>query len=108
MSYPKNLKYPFAEYQKLVEILKLLKPHFDLESVHPCQIHYLAHQQTNIISQPHNQIYITKGGLIKAHSVKSVEGLKKLVNVNYTLELYPNGCNDTHIETATRRAISEV
>lgn len=108
MNYPKNLKYPFSEFKKLVEVLDLLEPYFDLRKNHPCQIHYLAYQQTDGDRQPHNQIYIKEGQLIRAHQVESVEGLQKLVDVDFFLELYPSGCNDTHIETATKRAIKEV
>lgn len=115
MSYPKNLKYPFSDYKKLVEVLKQLAPYFELFNMQPNQVHYLAYQQTNKIGQPHNIIYLTDRGLQRYHKltekqIKQISRLeiKPIVDVDFELELYPNDCNDIHIETAVKRAIKEL
>ena len=108
MNYPKNLKYPEAEYKNLLIVLKQLKPYFELEKIQVNQVHYLAYQQTKKNNQAHNIIYKTNEGLKRAHKLESTENLKPIVNVDFELELYPNNCNDNHIETATKKAIKEL
>jgi hypothetical protein len=107
--YPKNLNYPKKNYYQLMVVLKQLTQHLDLEKINPTQIHYLAHQQTSE-NQPHNWIYKSKktGNLVKRHSINDFNNFDKIVNVDFKLELYPYKCNDTHIETATKRAIKEL
>ncbi len=107
MNYPKNLKYPFSEYQNLLKVLKQLARYFDVFDMQPNQLHYLAYQQTNVSGQAHNQIYLTDSGLKRAHSMEVISG-KKIVNVDFELELYPNNCNDNHIESAVKRAVKEI
>lgn len=109
MNYPKNLKYPYSEFVKLVDVVKQLAPYFEIENINPNQLHYLAFQQTSL-GQPHNKIYFTGQVLKRFHSMNEIEikNYQPIVNVNFELELYPNDCNDNHIETATKRAIKTV
>jgi len=107
MNYPVNLKYPKSEYIKLIQVLTVMDEYFDIESIHPCQLHYKAYQQLSE-KQPHNHLY-KNGNVIKmSHQINDTDGWKKLIDFNFNLELYPTGCHDTHIETATKRAIKEV
>lgn len=115
MSYPKNLKYPFTEYQNLIIVIKQLAPYFEIGLMQPNQLHYLAVQQTNKIRQSHNRLFITSQGLQRSSSLNEITTkevkktyAKPIVNVDFELDLYPNECNDTHIETATKRAVKEV
>ena len=107
-NYPKNLKYPYSNYLQLVEVLSQLSRFFELDKIHPNQLHYLAYQQTNKDSQSHNMIYLTGVGLKRRHSIECIKGLNPIVNVNFQLELYPNNCTDANVETAIKKAVSQV
>lgn len=109
MNYPKNIKYPESEYKNLIIVLSQIKKHLEINEIHSNQLHYIAYQQTSK-RQPHNWIYKSKktGNLVKKHSINNIENFDKIVNVNFELELYPNNCNDIHIETAIKRAIKEL
>mgnify|MGYP003657248272 CR=1 FL=1 len=109
MTYPKNLKYPESEYNKLVKILEQISECLNISEYQPMQLHYMAYQQVNKY-QPHNKIYRTSEGLKRGHSMNEDEIKKSIimVNLDLDLELYPNDCNDKHIETATKKAIKQV
>ncbi len=113
-NYPKNLKYPYSNYTQLLQVLKQLARYFDVFDIQPSQLHYVCYQQTSN-GQLHNRIYLTDEGLKRRHSmlntdVKKVDNgqLKPIVNVDFELELYPNDCNDNHIESAVKRAVKEI
>lgn len=108
------MKYPLKDYRELVNVLEQLAPYFEIGNMQPNQLHYLAYQQTSK-GQPHNRIYLTDQGLQRFHSMrercieKVNKGINKpIVNVDFELELYPIDCNDSHVATATKKAVKEV
>lgn len=105
------MKYNKEQYKILVDALKIFNVHFDIESVHPCSLHYNVSQQFNEY-QTHNHLYIdnTNKNVVIRHIIsdENISNYTKLVNIDFDFKLYPDGCNDNHIETAMKRAIKEI
>jgi hypothetical protein len=59
--------------------------------------------------QKHNWLYCMPGGNIqRAHKIEDIANCEKWISTQYDFKLYPEGCNDTHIETAMKAAIKEL
>lgn len=98
------MKYPESQFSLLVNGLKDLSKVMDLNSMHPCALHFLVYQQGSE-GQTHNYLYLKDNTVKRAGNIENLEGWQKVANVPATFELYPEGCNDNHIETAVKRAI---
>lgn len=104
------MKYPQAQFTQLVEHLKTLAVHFELNSVHPATLHYEVYKNGSE-GQKHNWLYLTKDGAIKrAHGLleSEIETATKILDVNPSFELYPTGINDDHILTAMKNAFKMI
>lgn len=105
------MKYPEKQYNILIEALKKLAVHLDIKAFNPVALYYVVYQQFSE-SQSHNHLYCVSGGnLKKFHQLtegEKVEAIKFLDTEGKTLDLYPEGCNDNHIETAVKRAVKEI
>ena len=105
------MKYNILQYNNLVECLTILSKFFDLNTLAPINLHFLVYQQYNE-GQKHNRLIVNNGKLTRKFSLigdqlKENEG----ENLNFPLfdfQLYPEGCNDTHVETAVKKAIKQV
>lgn len=101
------MKYPLNQFDKLKAGLNYLKPYLDIETSNMHALHYTVAQQYNDY-QTHNWLFSKEGTIKKAHSIDNLEGWEKVIPTKGNFELYPAGCNDTHIETAMKRAIKEL
>jgi hypothetical protein len=102
------MKYPINQFETLIKILKQLKKAGFNMSVNPSQLYYFAFQQTSK-GQEHNWVYIKDGNLVRAHQLKgNFDGAIKVVDETGPFELYPDGCNDSHIETAVKKALQKI
>lgn len=101
------MKYPQQQFETLVQTLTILNEWFDLNAMHLSTIHYMVYQQFSE-GQTHNRFYITDNDIKRAHKLTDFTGWTKLVDINKPFELYPDGCNDNHIETAVKRAIKQI
>ena len=106
------MKYPQQQFNTLIEILKQLAVHIDLRSINPSTLHYIAYQQL-CEGQTHNYLYCVEGATLKRyHQLTDVEKqtAQKLIQIEENIEflLYPKGCNDTHIETAMKKALKSL
>lgn len=102
------MKYPQSQYEHLVKGLNELSKAIDLTSMHPCALHFEVFQSASK-GHDHNWIYTKDGIAARAHKIENIEGWKRAVtSVPDTFELYPDGCNDTHIETAVKKALKEL
>lgn len=103
------MKYPTKQYTLLVQYLKAVAKLIDLTSMHPNNIHYLIYQQGSE-NQTHNHLYNVGGTLKRQYQLTDDErGVAvKAFDFNSGFELYPDGCNDTHVETAVKRALKEI
>jgi hypothetical protein len=92
------MKYPIETYNKLVEGLKILLKHYNIDPTQKVSgsdlnyLHYKIYQQYNYVNHP-NLIY--------------VDG-KRLLPIDTDFKLYPDGCNDNHVDTAMRAAFKEL
>ena len=105
------MKYPAQQFEHLVNALKELSNYFDLNSIHPCSLHFLVYQQGSE-RQEHNWLMIDsqtqniqKNFLVKH---KGLTTYKKLITVPNTFELYPNNTNDNQIQTAIKKALTTI
>jgi hypothetical protein len=99
------MKYPQKQFETLVNGLKKLAPLLDIKESNPHSLHYIIYQQFSE-GQKHNWLYCCPGGkLQKAHKIENIAECEKLFSEQTEFELYPSGCNDTHIETAMKAAI---
>lgn len=103
------MKYPQNQYVLLVQYIKELSNVIDITSMHPNSIHYAVYQQCND-GQPHNHFYNVGGVIKRFHQLTNDERsvAVKLFNFDSEFRLYPEGCNDAHVETAVKRALKEV
>ncbi len=102
------MKYPQQQFDTLVECLKILAPFLDIKNCNLHALHYLVAQQFNE-GQKHNWAYSVGSDIKKAHQLTGDDKeAVKLLDMGVTFDLYPDGCNDSHIETAMKRAIKEL
>lgn len=94
------MKYPQNQFNSLVQALPAVMSHYqmstdvnDLTVGHRSTLHYKVWQQKNKSDNDPN--------LIK------VEG-KRLLALDKSFEMYPDGCNDDHIETAMKAALKTI
>lgn len=106
------MKYPIKQFNILIGLLKQLAVHIDLTSINPSSLHYIVYQQLSE-GQTHNHLYCVDGATLKRyHQLTDVEKstAQKLIQVENRTEflLYPDGCNDAHIETAVKKALKQL
>jgi hypothetical protein len=99
------MKYPEKQFHLLVSGLKELGKVIDLRTVNPSALHFIIYQQGSE-GQTHNWIYSKDMQTVKGHALTDLSGWEKVVkSIPASFELYPIGCNDSHIETAVKKAI---
>lgn len=104
------MKYPSNQFELLKKSLSILSVHFDFSNIHPCQIHYMVYQNASE-GQEHNALYINDfGQIVRGYAAKKNIGFRKLISFlnDSNFLLYPEGCNDMHIETAVKNAIKQL
>lgn len=104
------MRYPKEQFSILVEALKHLSNYIDIKTVNPVAMYYIVFQQYSE-SQKHNHLYCFNGELKKYHKLTELEKLDfvKFINTNgKDFPLYPIGCDDSHIETAVKKALIEL
>lgn len=103
------MKYPQKQFNKLVTILKKLSNYFDIQNMNSNQLHYLAYQQVSE-GQPHNAfIVLDNNTLVRQFELdKNDTSVNRLFKTDTSFELYPNDTEDSHIETAVKRALKKI
>ena len=104
------MKYPKEQFEELVKGFKILSKYIDLDSIHPVNLHYKVFQQYSE-GQKHNHLYVNEGIIKHAYKLELEEdftGWEKLIDSDFDFKLYPEGCNDSHVETASKKAIKIV
>ena len=99
------MKYPQSQFDSLVKCLQVLSNYIEIESINPSALHYQVYQN---FSEGHeyNWMKIENGILYRSHNAPKTAKLLFPDKINF--ELYPEGCNDSHIETAVKKAIKQV
>ena len=114
------MKYPVEQYNELKNGLKKLQSYLDLKESNIHTLHYVVFQQYSE-GQEHNALYIKDSELLKAFQVwnkyavylpgqpeENRKGWEKFITSEFDFKLYPEGCNDNHIETAVKKAVKEL
>lgn len=98
------MKYPKQQFDLLVDGLNILKSYTNISEANPHTLHFEIFQNHSK-SHDHNWLVVSNGKLSRKHTNPNGELL--FPNKSNFL-LYPDGCNDSHIETAVRKAISQI
>jgi hypothetical protein len=104
------MNYPLEQLEKLETALKRLAVHIDVKQINPSALHFIIFQQYSE-GQKHNWLYCIEGGAMKReHQLTEQERQTavKLFTENWQFDLYPENCNDNHIETAVKKAIKNI
>lgn len=103
------MKYPQKQYDVLIDCLKQFAPLMNIDVINVHALHYIVYQQFSE-GQTHNHLYCTVNGLKRAYQLTELEKTdsRKLIEIKFDFKLYPDGCNDSHIETAMKRVIKEL
>lgn len=106
------MKYPQAQFELLKKGLSVLNNHFELKNIHPCQLQYTLFQQASE-GQRHNAYFINdKGEIVRGYYAKDLglQGFTMLIDFlnEENFPLYPEGCNDNHVETAVKAALKTI
>ncbi len=123
------MKYPRDQYKTLVSALSSLSLYDDIRQYDPVFLHFEIYQNLSI-RHMHNWLYyrsvplgqekyrtvFARGWQIKdpksTHRIKNWElgdptFFKIIPFEDEDFKLYPEGCNDNHVETAVKRAVKE-
>ena len=102
------MKYPQKQYEILVEsIRELISLGIAVEDMHPSNVHYLVAKQYSA-GNDHNSLYRNQEGLVRPKHMFSKDEVIEKVFKPKRFELYPEGCDDSHVATAVRKAVKEV
>lgn len=101
------MKYPANQFETLLKTLKALSEVYELNGVHPSAIYSLVCTQHNE-GQRHNRIVISSDGVYMTQHIAEFKGVEftPLVEAVKGFVTYPEGCNDSHIQTAVKRALT--
>jgi hypothetical protein len=104
------MKYPADQYQILLQALKQLAPLYDLKQSNPNTLHYVVYQQLCKAGQDHNKLYVYGQELKRYGNLTDAEKqvFQPLINIDFDFKYYPDGCNDSHVGTAMKHALTEL
>lgn len=104
------MKYNKEQFKILVKCLNILKKYIDIETINPNNLHFIIYQQFSD-GQKHNRLIVNDGILKRKFTLLDGELVENqgenIINFMYDFQLYPEGCNDSHIETAVKKAIKQ-
>ncbi len=92
------MKYPLEQYKQLKSVLGELIKYLGIDkktALDNCNyLHYLVHSQSKYDSS-HPNVFKDKNN-------------QRIFAEIPDFKLYPEGCNDSHVETAMKKAINEI
>jgi len=101
------MKYPKNQFEVLASFLEKIKNVYDLETSNLHSLHFECYQQ-NAEGQEHNSLWLVNNKLKRKHQLKEGEKATQFFHSKFDFKLYPDGCNDSHVETAMKQAIKLV
>lgn len=103
------MKYPQAQLEKVKTVLtKLDSLNVDYSKMHPCSIQFLVFQQYSS-GQLHNSLVNTPNGIFRRATAEAMKvDYTVLFETDDTFELYPEGCNDSHVETGIKYVLKQI
>jgi hypothetical protein len=100
-----NMKYPKKQFEKIVEVLKILKEIYDLENLHEFRIYALVLNNISKHREWNALVKLDSGRVILANQVKENQKFSKVIETDESFVEYPEGINDNHIKTAIKAAL---
>lgn len=92
------MKYPQTQFNELKNALIVFKNLYKIDkataTANANRLHFKIYQQKNFTTDNLNVIKNETG--------------ERLFEINEAFKLYPDGCNDTHVNTALKNAINEI
>jgi hypothetical protein len=92
------MKYPQTQYNELKSALLIFKTRYQIDketaTANASRLHFKIYQQKSY--QDTN-----------ANVIKNEDG-SRLFKLNESFRLYPEGCNDAHVNTAMKNIIKEI
>lgn len=103
------MKYPAEQFEILKETVKALSEVFDnLKEVHPSRVYSLVINQ-HLEGQLHNSIVITEEGKYTRRYIAEDLKLKFTPLIERKpFVVYPEGCQDSHVQTAVKKALKSI
>ena len=95
------MKYPESQFNELVKGLKVLISFYGITDIDKCL-------KIGMLHDLHFRVYANYTYLINNPNVQLDSEKKRILELNPDYKLYPDGCNDNHIETAMKKAIKIV
>ena len=104
------MKYPREQFEVLKECIKQLSPVYNVNAANLHTLHYICYQQIQKDGQDHNHLYVYGTEMKRFYSLNEEQKnvFVKFITIDYDFKLYPEGCNDSHIETAMKLAFKEL
>lgn len=103
------MKYPAAQLQILQDSIATLANHFNVQDIHPATLHSAVYYQSSE-GHKHNWLYkhVSGEGISRRHAIEDLNDWNKLFEVPASFMLYPDGCNDSHVETAVKHCLKQI
>lgn len=95
------MKYPQEQYEKLVKDLPKLLEFYGLDT------EAISNLSVGQLHTVHCRLFQQKNYTDDNANIKFVDGVR-LFDMDESFKLYPDGCNDDHIETAMKNAIKSI
>ncbi|WPZ08736.1 hypothetical protein [Roseivirga spongicola] len=101
------MKYPKEQQQVFERFLKKIAPIIDIKNSNGHSLHFMCFQQHSE-GQKHNWLYNTTEGLKRGYKLTEDEEAHKFFESDFEFELYPEGCNDSHVETMIKYTLKNI
>jgi len=92
------MKYPKAQFDLLVNGLKVVVNHYGITSKEKCLTDSMLHEL-------HFKVFVNYNYLVNNSNVNLDSDGVRILPLTESFELYPNNCVDDNIETAMKAAI---
>lgn len=105
------MKYPKDQFSHLVKGIQILKEHFEnVDELNTSYLYSLLDTNFKPEGKEHNTLVYCVDALpqiTRKHAMLKGKQYTPLIKPVEGWETYPNGCNDTHIQTAVRKALKQ-
>lgn len=104
------MKYPETQFQLLTKAVNVLSKHFEnLQQINPSALHFEIYQNASE-GHKHNHLILIDGKIVRANTISDNSKFTKVLDFlnEENFQIYPEGCNDNHIETAVKKALKIV
>jgi hypothetical protein len=104
------MKYPKEQFEVLKECIQKLSAVMDLKGTNLSNLHYRCYQQFDSCQYHHHFYYNGEMLTLNCHlsGEQKVNYVKFIDSDKFDFKMYPDGCNDTHVETAMKLVFKQL